>query len=94
MQTHRIINWSLAALVAMVLSSAWLLDAPLERNTEQGAGLALLDALHREAAQARFDKAAAQICGPNAGWIEQSDGAIRCTLKNGKPTVRVALVQP
>lgn len=37
----------------------------------------------------RFAKAAQEICGPNAAWVEQEDGSIRCYLHNGKKTATV-----
>lgn len=40
----------------------------------------------------RFAKAAQEICGPNAAWVEQDDGSIRCYLHNGKKTNTVAKV--
>lgn len=37
----------------------------------------------------RFAKAAQEICGHNAAWVEQEDGSIRCYLHNGKKTQTV-----
>lgn len=51
------------------------------------------DAQQQAQAQARYDTAVQQLCGPNSAWMELQDGAIQCTTKRGTPTRRVTLYQ-
>jgi hypothetical protein len=95
MTAHRAINWTLAALIAAVLSTSHLLDGPLitDHSTEQAQAMSLQDAIKAEAAAARFDKASTAICGPNAGWRLLDDGAIQCTTKKGRATVKASAAE-
>jgi hypothetical protein len=94
MTAHRALNWSLAALIAAVLSTSHLLDGHITDNSfEQAQAMSLQDAIKAETAAARFDKAAAAICGPNAGWRLLDDGAIQCTTKKGRATVKASAAQ-
>lgn len=87
MSNDNAINWSLAALLAAVLSTSHLLDASITDNsTEHAQAAALQDAIKDEAAHARYMQAAAAMCGENAGYLETADGAIACTTKKGKRT--------
>jgi hypothetical protein len=87
------LNWSLAAIIAAVLSTSHLLDTNITDNsTEHAQAAALQDAIKAEAAHTRFTEAAAAMCGPNAGYLETADGAIACTTKKGKRTGVVLLV--
>jgi hypothetical protein len=91
------LNWLLAAALALLLSAAHLLDGPDDRSAEHAQALSLQDAIKKEAANARMARAAAEICGINAGWVQQSDSSISCRLHNGKRTrdvVQVSAVRP
>lgn len=94
MTYHRALNWTLAAIIAAVLSTSHLLDLHItDHSAEQAQAMSLQDAIKAEAAAARFDKAAAAICGPNAGWRLLDDGAMQCTTKKGRSTIRVGADQ-
>lgn len=94
MTPHRAINWALAALLALLLSSAYLLDGPTDHSTERASAQALEDAARADAQRLRFEAAAQRACGgPNAAWMLLLDGAVQCATKRGHKTI-VARVQP
>lgn len=80
MITHRLTNWLLAALIAILLGATWHLDGPSDARAEWDKSTALLDAIKNEAAQARFTRAAAQMCG-NADWTQDATGAVHCQVR-------------
>lgn len=80
MTAHRITNWLLATIICILLGATWHLDAPSDHNTEMAQAAALSDAIKSEAAQARFTRAAAQICG-NAPWAQDASGAVVCQVR-------------
>jgi len=41
--------------------------------------------------QARFEKAAAEICGVNAAWADLGNGVIECFQHNGRRAGKVAI---
>lgn len=73
-------DWVLASLLAVLVSLAWHLDAP-----QQQASAAAEDAQRHAQAEARRERAAAQLCtklrGPGTahGWTP--DGALVCTRR-------------
>lgn len=88
---HRTTNWILAACIAMLLSSAYLLDGPDDHHAEHASALALEDALRIDAKQERFTKAAAAVCGPQAYAADLGDGNVQCHTKRGRKTTKAAL---
>lgn len=83
--THPLLtNWLPATVICLLLASSFHLDGPADYEAEQAEAVSLMDAQRTEAAAQRRAQAAQALCGPNAGVIEQSDGSIRCTLKNGR----------
>ncbi|MEY4345273.1 MAG: hypothetical protein RL032_1105 [Pseudomonadota bacterium] len=90
---NHIINYTLAGAVALVLSSAYLLDGPSDHQAAIDSAAAAKDAQRAAAAQARFERAAQQACGENAGWQLRDDGAVQCFTKRGHKTI-VARVTP
>ncbi|MFZ2309623.1 MAG: hypothetical protein WAW73_09410 [Rhodoferax sp.] len=98
MKTNPAIAWPVACIVAILLAATCNLDMPSDHNAEMAQAEDLQDAIKNEAAQARFTRAAAQMCG-NAGWTQDADGAVHCQVRKlrkrgaGTSTV-VAQVQP
>jgi hypothetical protein len=90
---NHIINYALAGLAALVLSTAYLLDGPSDHQAALDTADAERDARQAVLAEARFARAAQQICGENAGWQLRADGALQCTTKRGHKTI-TAKVQP
>ena len=90
---NHLLNWCLAGVAALVLSSAYLLDAPSELQAVIDTAAAAQDARQALLAEARFAKAAQAACGENAGWQLRADGAVQCTTKRGHKTI-VARVTP
>lgn len=90
MNAHRLLNWTLAAAMAAVLSTSYLLDGPEDHSSETASSLALEDALKAEARQERFDKAARSICGENAGWRITTNNQLVCLTKRGHKTTKTA----
>ena len=91
---HVIGPWVAAACLAMMLAGAGNLDnlSPTDAQAEWDQSTALQDAIKTEAAEARFTRAARQICGDNAGYtLVDNDRTIVCTTKRGHVTRRVAL---
>lgn len=75
MTAHRSLNIALAVLMALALSSAYLLDGPSPWATAQAmaddARAAQRQADEQDKASAarnRFEQAAQDLCGQNAGW--------------------------
>lgn len=97
MTSHRAINWLLAAITAILLAATCNLDAPSDHNVEMAQAEDLQDAIKNEAAQARFTRAAAQLCG-NAEWTQDADGAVHCQVRKlrtrSSNATQVAQVQP
>lgn len=86
MTIHRALNIILIVLV----TGGWMyLAANFDRETAEG------DARHQAdlSAEQRFARAAAAVCGQNAGWDLLADGSIQCRTKRGAKTI-VAQVAP
>ena len=89
---HRLINWALAGLVALGLSSAYLLDgSPSELEAARATAAARDDGISRALAAQRFERLAQKACGENAGWQLLDSGAVQCTTKRGHKTAVVAV---
>lgn len=91
MTAHRAINWMLATLIAAIMSTSYLLDGPDDRSAEMAQSLSLQDAQRTEAAEHRFAKAAAAVCGPNAAAADLGNGMVQCYTHKGKKAMRGAL---
>ena len=90
---NHLINYTLAGVAALVLSTAYLLDGPSDHQAALDAEASVRLAQRQAQAQARFERAAQAVCGDNAGWQLRADGALQCLTKRGAKTV-VARVQP
>ena len=88
---HRMINWALAGLAALVMSSAYLLDGPSDLQAAADTAASLRQAERQAQVQARFERAAQAACGENAGWQLRADGAVQCSTKRGHRTAVVAV---
>jgi hypothetical protein len=84
---NHLINYALAGLAALVLSTAYLLDGPSDHQAALDTAAAQRDAQQAVLTEARFAKAAQQACGENAGWQLRADGALQCTTKRGHKTI-------
>ena len=91
MSAHRLINWSIAGLIALVMSSAYLLDGPSDLQAAADAAASVRQAERQAQAAARFERAAQAACGENAGWQLRQDGAVQCLTKQGHRTAVVAV---
>ena len=85
------INWTLAVAVAVVLSTAYLLDGPSDHQAAMDAAADAKATQAEQRAQARFEKAAQAMCGDNAGWTKLENGAVQCFTKRGHATQKVQL---
>ena len=63
-------NWVAAALVALVMSTAYLLDGPSE------------DEARIDTVEEKIQK----MCGENAGWKLLGDGSVQCFTHRGFKT--------
>ena len=88
---NQIINWTLAVAMATVLSTAYLLDGPSDHQAAIDAASDARATQAEQRAQARFEKAAQQMCGENAGWKLLDNGAVQCFTKRGHATQKVQL---
>jgi hypothetical protein len=68
-------NWIAAALVALVMSAAYLLDGPSEH----------------EARVDTVEEKIQKLCGENAGWKMLEDGSVQCYTHRGAKTRKVTL---
>ena len=84
-------NWLAAALVALVLGTSHYLDWPGEIEAAQDAVAAYKAAKTEQERQARFEAAAQQLCGENAGWRLLADGNVQCFTHRGFKTKKVQL---
>lgn len=90
----RLIEWLLVSLIALALSSAYLLDGPSELDALHDGAASSQDAHKSDAASTRFARAASRACGgENAAWTLLGDGSVQCATKRGFKTVvaKVAL---
>jgi hypothetical protein len=85
------INWTLAVLTALVLSTAYLLDGPSDHQAAMDAASDAKATQREQAALARFEKAAQAMCGENEGWTQLENGAVQCFTKTGRKTQKVQL---
>ena len=88
---NNIINWTMAVAVAVVLSTAYLLDGPSEIQAAIDAAADAKATQREQAALARFEKAAQAMCGENAGWTKLENGSVQCFTKQGRKTQKVQL---
>ena len=89
---NTLINYSLAGLMALVLSTAYLLDGPSDHQAAIDTAAAERDAQRAAVAEAKIARAAQAMCGENAGWQRRVDGAVQCLTKRGHKT-SVAVVR-
>jgi len=68
-------NWLAAALIALVMSAAYLLDGPSEHDARV------------DTAEEKIQK----LCGENAAWKLLADGSIQCFTHRGQKTRKVTL---
>ena len=68
-------NWVAAGLIALVMSTAYLLDGPSEHDARV------------DTAEEKIQK----LCGENAGWKLLDDGSIQCFTHRGFKTKKVQL---
>jgi hypothetical protein len=85
------INWTLAVLTALVLSTAYLLDGPSDHQAAIDAAADAKATQREQAALARFEKAAQAMCGENAGWTRLENGSVQCFTKRGLKAQKVQL---
>ena len=85
------INWTLAGLTALILSTAYLLDGPSDHQAAIDAAADAKATQREQAALARFEKAAHQMCGDNAGWQMLENGTVQCFTKRGHKIQKVQL---
>jgi len=68
-------NWVAAGLIALVMSTAYLLDGPSEHD-------AIVDTK---------EELIQKLCGENAGWKMLEDGSVQCFTHRGFKTRKVTL---
>ena len=68
-------NWVAAALIALVMSAAYLLDGPSEHD-------ARVDTVEEKIQR---------LCGENAAWKLLADGSVQCFTHRGHKTKKVTL---
>ena len=68
-------NWLAAGLIALVMSTAYLLDGPSEH----------------EARVDTVEEKIQNLCGENAGWKMLADGSVQCYTHRGFKTKKVQL---
>ena len=68
-------NWVAAGLIALVMSTAYLLDGPSEHEAQV------------DTVEEKIQK----LCGENAGWKLLADGSVQCFTHRGFKTKKVQL---
>lgn len=90
----RTIEWLLAGLVALVLSSAYLLDGPSELDALRDGAASSQDVQQAADTLIRFAAAASKACGgENSAYVLIDDHTVQCATKRGYKTIvaKVAL---
>jgi hypothetical protein len=78
-------NILFAALIAAMLGSLGLsLDSYSESQD-------VIDAQVAAQRQARFERAAQDVCGPQAAFADLGNGIVQCFTKRNSPTIKVNL---
>ena len=88
---NNIINWTMAVAVSLALSTAYLLDGPSDVQAAIDAAADAKATQAEQRAQVRFERAAQQMCGDNAGWAKLDNGSVQCFTKRGHKTQKVQL---
>lgn len=90
---HRLTNWALALLVIALYPLMATLEERSQRRIAAAQAQDLQTAIKNEATQARFERAASEICGSeNAGWqLVDDTRTIQCTIKRGFKTRKAVL---
>ena len=88
-----LMNLALALLMAVVMSTGYLLDGPSDHQANLDTASAHGDAQRAAMAEAKFAKAAQAACGANAGWQLVDGQTVQCSTKRGHKTI-VAQVTP
>mgnify|MGYP000574057013 CR=1 FL=1 len=81
-------NWLAGITVALLISASINLDID-DHNAEIDQAVDLQAAIVAAIEQERFERAAQAVCGPQAAWVQQPDGAVQCSTKYGRPTITV-----
>lgn len=68
-------NWLAAGLIALAMSTAYLLDGPSEHDARVDTTEELIQ----------------KMCGENAGWKLLEDGLVQCYTHRGAKTKKVQL---
>ena len=81
------INWTLAVAMALVLSTAYLLDGPSDYQAAVDSAANARATQLEQLAMERFERAAQAMCGgENAGWKLLDNGSVQCFTKRGYRT--------
>tara|TARA_R110000868_G_scaffold125006_1_gene330278 strand:- start:105 stop:371 length:267 start_codon:yes stop_codon:yes gene_type:complete len=78
------INWCLAVAMALVLSTAYLLDGPSDIQAAIDAAADAKATQREQLAMEKFSRAAQAMCGgENATWKLLDNGSVQCFTKRG-----------
>lgn len=89
----RLIEWLLVSLIALVLSSAYLLDDPSDMDALHDGAASSQDAQQAADTLIRFAQAASQACGgENAAYVLIDDHTVQCSTKRGFKTITAKVV--
>lgn len=91
MNTHRQINLALFCAILAVYALMATLDGPSDHQAQADQLQDLQAAVKAEAAEARFAKAVAAMCGDNAAARRVDATTVQCLTKRGHRTQKVAL---
>lgn len=81
------INWTLAVLTALVLSTAYLLDGPSDYQAAVDSAANARATQLEQLAMEKFSRAAQAMCGgENASWKLLDNGSVQCFTKRGYRT--------
>jgi hypothetical protein len=83
------INWCLAVAVALVLSTAYLLDGPSDHQAAVDSAANVRATQREQLAMEKFSRAAQAMCGgENATWRLLDNGSVQCFTKRGFRTTK------
>ena len=91
MTRHRLINVALIVGIFALYALMAHLDGPSDHQAQADQLASLQAAVKREAAETRFTKAIAALCGENASARRIDDVTVQCLTKRGHKTQQVKL---
>jgi hypothetical protein len=80
-------GWAATVFVVMLYAVAGALPGPDDVTTENAMAAEIQSIDRQQVRDARFAKAAQEMCGPQSAWKDLGNSQIQCFTHKGRPTV-------